>query len=97
MNNLIIIPARKNSVRLKNKNILKIENKTLIEHSIIFAKKIFPNTNILVSTDSKKIREISLRKKILCPWLRPKNLSTSKALTEDVVLHALNWFEKKKN
>ena len=96
MNNLIIIPARKNSVRLKNKNILKIENKTLIEHSIIFAKKIFPNTNILVSTDSKKIREISLRKKILCPWLRPKNLSTSKALTEDVVLHALNWFEKKK-
>ena len=96
MNNLIIIPARKNSVRLKNKNILKIENKTLIEHSIIFAKKISTNTNILVSTDSKKIREISLRKKILCPWLRPKNLSTSKALTEDVVLHALNWFEQKK-
>ena len=96
MNNLIIIPARKNSVRLKNKNILKIGNKTLIEHSIIFAKKISTNTNILVSTDSKKIREISLRKKILCPWLRPKNLSTSKALTEDVVLHALNWFEKKK-
>ena len=96
MNNLIIIPARKNSVRLKNKNILKIGNKTLIEHSIIFAKKISTNTNILVSTDSKKIRKISLEKKILCPWLRPKNLSTSKALTEDVVLHALNWFEKKK-
>ena len=94
MNNLIIIPARKNSQRLKNKNVLKLDNKTLVEHSIIFAKKIFPNSNILVSTDSKKIREISLRKKILCPWLRPKNLSTSKALTEDVVLHALNWFEK---
>ena len=41
MNNLIIIPARKNSVRLKNKNILKIKNKTLIEHTIIFAKKFY--------------------------------------------------------
>ena len=46
MNNLIIIPARKNSVRLKNKNILKIKNKTLIEHTIIFTKKILPNNNI---------------------------------------------------
>ena len=95
MNNLIIIPAKKNSERLKNKNVLKLDNKTLVEHSIMFAKKIFPNSKILVSTDSKEIREISLKKKILCPWLRPKNLSTSNALTEDVVLHALDWFEKK--
>ena len=95
MNNLIIIPARKNSVRLKNKNILKINNKTLIEHTITFAKKICSNAPILVSTDSKRIRKISLKNKILCPWLRPKKLSTSQASTDDVVLHALNWFEKK--
>jgi len=95
MNNLIIIPARKNSVRLENKNILKLHNKTLVEHSIIFAKNFSPNSHILVSTDSKKIREISLKNHILCPWLRPKKLSTSKASTDDVVLHALNWFEKK--
>ena len=95
MNNLIIIPARKNSVRLKNKNILKLHNKTLVEHSIIFAKKFCPNSNILVSTDSKKIRKIALKNNILCPWLRPKKLSTSKATTDEVVLHALNWFEKK--
>ena len=95
MNNLIIIPARKNSVRLKNKNILKLHNKTLIEHTITFAKKICSNAPILVSTDSKRIRKISLKNKILCPWLRPKKLSTSQASTDDVVLHALNWFEKK--
>jgi CMP-N,N'-diacetyllegionaminic acid synthase len=95
MSNLIIIPARKNSVRLKNKNILKLHNKTLIEHTITFAKKICPNTHILVSTDSKKIRDISLKNNILCPWLRPNKLSSSKASTDDVVLHALNWYEKK--
>tara|TARA_B100000787_G_scaffold109277_1_gene81297 strand:- start:12634 stop:13275 length:642 start_codon:yes stop_codon:yes gene_type:complete len=97
MNNLIIIPARKNSVRLKNKNILKLGNKTLIEHTITFAKKICPKTHILVSTDSKKIREISLKNNILCPWLRPNKLSSSEASTDDVVLHALNWYEKKKS
>jgi len=95
MNNLIIIPARKNSVRLKNKNILKIKNKTLIEHTIIFAKKVLPNNNILVTTDSGKIRDIAIKKKILCPGLRPKKLSTSKATSESVILHALKWYEKK--
>ena len=94
MNNLIIIPARKNSIRLKNKNLLKINSKTLIEHTISFAKTILPNTNILVSTDSSKIKKISLRNKVLCPWLRPKHLSTSESTTEDVLLHALKWYER---
>lgn len=95
MNNLIIIPARKNSVRLKNKNLLKIRNKTLIEHTIIFAKKILPTNNILVTTDSDKIRNIAIKKKILCPWLRPKKLSNSEATSDSVILHALNWYEKR--
>ena len=94
MNNLIIIPARKNSVRLKNKNILKLKNKTLIEHTIIFAKKVLTSNNILVTTDSDQIRDIAIKKKILCPRLRPKKLSTSKATSESVILHALNWYEK---
>lgn len=95
MNNLIIIPARKNSERLKNKNILKIKNLTLVEHSINFAKKVISNSNILVSTDSEKIRSISLKKKVLCPWLRPSYLSKSSSSTDAVVLHALKWYEKK--
>ena len=95
MNNLIIIPARKNSIRLKNKNILKLKNLTLIEHTINFAKKVMLNSNILVSTDSQKIRSISLKKKVLCPWLRPSYLSKSNSSTEAVILHALRWYEKK--
>ena len=74
MNNLIIIPARKNSIRLKNKNILKIKNKTLIEHTIIFAKKVLPNNNILVTTDSGKIRDIAIKKKNPMPGVTPKKI-----------------------
>ena len=95
MNNLIIIPARKNSIRLKNKNILRIKNLTLIEHTINFAKKFKFDSNILVSTDSQKIRSISLKNKVLCPWLRPSYLSKSHSSTEDVILHALKWYERK--
>ncbi len=94
MHNLVIIPARRNSIRLKNKNLLKIQNKTLVEHSINFAKKNIQFCNILVSTDSKKIREISIKKKVLCPWIRPKKFSTSKSSTESVISHALKWYEK---
>ena len=72
MNNLIIIPARKNSERLKNKNILKIKNLTLVEHSINFAKKVISNSNILVSTDSEKIRSISLKKKSFMSMVKTK-------------------------
>ena len=52
---LIIIPARKNSKRLKNKNLLKINNKSLIQRTIEVSKKIVPTKNILVSTDSKMV------------------------------------------
>ena len=73
MNNLIIIPARKNSVRLKNKNILKIKNKTLIEHTIISVKKVLPNNNILVTTDLGKIRDIAIKKNPM-PRVTPKKI-----------------------
>ena len=36
---LVVVPARKNSSRLKNKNILKIGKKTLTEYTLGFIKK----------------------------------------------------------
>ena len=56
---LTIIPARKNSIRLKNKNIKKINGKSLVENTILFATKFKKFSNILVSTDSEKIKKIS--------------------------------------
>jgi CMP-N-acetylneuraminic acid synthetase len=36
---LCIIPARKGSTKVKNKNLKKFGHKTLVEHSIYWAKK----------------------------------------------------------
>tara|TARA_Y100000992_G_C21223971_1_gene471953 strand:- start:39 stop:182 length:144 start_codon:yes stop_codon:yes gene_type:complete len=38
--NLIIIPARKGSKRIKNKNLVKVLNNPLIKWTINYAKKI---------------------------------------------------------
>ncbi len=40
MKNLIIIPARKSSKRIKNKNLLKVLKKPLISWTIDYAKKL---------------------------------------------------------
>ena len=63
---LFIIPARKNSIRLKDKNIRKIGGKTLVQWSIDFAlSSKISLYNIIVSTDSEKIINISKRNCVL--------------------------------
>ena len=95
MKNLIIIPARKGSKRLKNKNFLKLNGKSLLEHTIEFAKTVNNSDCIIVSTDSKKLQKISKSYDVLCPWLRPKNISDDKSTSASVAIHALKWFQEK--
>ena len=95
MKNLIIIPARKGSKRLKNKNFLKLNGKSLLEHTIEFAKSVNSSDLIIVSTDSKKLQKLSKNYDVLCPWLRPKIISGDKSKSSSVATHALKWFQKK--
>ena len=59
---LCTICARGGSRGLKNKNIKKINGQELIYHTIDLAKKIKHFSNIVVSSDSKKILDISKKK-----------------------------------
>ena len=47
MNLLVLILARKGSKRLKGKNMIMIKKKSLISHTIDFAKKIVKKKKIL--------------------------------------------------
>ena len=93
-NLVVVIPARKGSKRLKNKNTLMLGSKNLVERTIIFAKKLVENNCIILSTDSDKILKIGNNLGILAPWKRPKHLSSDHSKTLDTVLHATNWYEK---
>jgi CMP-N-acetylneuraminic acid synthetase len=92
---VIFITARKHSKRLKNKNILKLGSKQLVERTINFAKKLVKDNCILLSTDSEIAKKTGEKKKIIVPWLRPENLSKGEISSEKVVLHALRWYENK--
>ena len=57
MNNeiYILIPSRIGSTRLKNKPLIKLKNKTLIQRVITNALKVTPNA--YVATDSEQIKD----------------------------------------
>ena len=89
MNNICIIPARKNSKRVKNKNIKKFFGKPIIYWSIKAAKKSKCFSRIIVSTDSKKISKIAKKYGAEVPFLRPKNLSGDYVQLKPVLQHAI--------
>ena len=93
-NSIGIIPARGGSVNIKNKNLIRIKDKTLIEIAYSKAKASKKFDKIVCSTDSIKI--INLCKKKIPYIKRPKILARHNSNVADTVVHVLNE-EKKKN
>ena len=91
---LAIVPARKNSKRIKNKNKILLRNKKLIEHTFLVAQKSKLFAKILLTTDDKEIIKLSKKYNILAPWVRPKKLSSSFSPSYKAVIHAYDWYKK---
>ena len=92
-----LICARGGSKGIKNKNLLLINNKSLIARSVLIAKKCKYIKKVFVSTDSKKIAQEATRHGAEVPFLRPKNLSKDNTPEIQVWKHAINYLEKVKN
>ena len=94
---LVIIPARYKSKQLKNKNIRLINNHPLVAYSIEAAKDIKERNKIIhLSTDSKKIIDISKRYHQINNDLRPKKLAEDDSLDIDFLNYTLQFYNKKK-
>lgn len=87
---LAIIPARKGSKGVPSKNTKLIYNKPLISWTIEAAQKSKYINKIIVSTDCHKVKEIAESYNINIPSLRPDNLSTDSASSDDVIKYELN-------
>lgn len=91
---LAIIPARGGSKRLPRKNVLPLGGKPLIAWTIDAARESGCFVDVLVSTDDAEIAEAARAHGALVPWLRPAEFATDTARSIDVVLHALDWYER---
>ena len=92
---IALIPARKGSERIKDKNIVKLFNLPLIAHTIIAAKRANLFSNIVVSTNSLKYSKIAKKYGAEVPFLRPNNISTSHSNDYEWVNYTIKKLKKK--
>ena len=92
--NLCIIPARKGSKGIKDKNIIPFLGKPLVQHTFDIAKKIEEKFDVLISTDSQKIKNLSNKYNFYFFGYRPKKLSGDKVETKEVIKYELKKIEK---
>ena len=90
-----IIPAKRVSSRIKNKNIKKINNRYLIEYTILSSIKSKVFSNIIVSSDSLKVKNIC-NNYDLTFIERPKSISKKNSDIKDAILFTLNELYKYK-
>ena len=88
---LAIILARQGSKRLPNKNHKIFHGKPLIVYTFEALKKSKLFDRIILSTDSKKLRNIALKHKIEVPFIRPKKISKDNSLAIDAIKHSLDY------
>lgn len=91
---LAIIPARAGSKRIKNKNIISFKKgKPMIVHTLDVAKKCKYIDKIIVSTESKKIQNISKLAGVYTPFLR-KDSYDDYSSVQEATLSAIGQAEE---
>ena len=94
-NSIVVIPARKNSKRIKGKNLRLLDAKPLISYSIEYALNFIKPEKIWVNSDDDMILDLS-EKYNVSTYKRPDKLAKDTSLTGDVIL-AFSQFLNKKN
>lgn len=91
---LIVIPARGGSKGIPHKNIKPLNGKPLIHYTIDVARGVTDDANICVTTDDPEIITCVEDYGLKVPFVRPAELATDTAGTYEVLLHALDFYEK---
>ena len=92
---LVVIPARGGSKGIPRKNIKLLGGIPLIGYTIQAARSLFRDEDICITTDdSEIIRVVQEQFNLKVPFVRPKELATDTASSQDVLLHALDFYEE---
>ncbi len=91
---LAVIQARGGSKGIPKKNIYPLNGYPLISYSIVAALKSKYITNLVVSTDSEEIAQVSMDYGAEVPFMRPEELAGDKVFSVDSLHHATLESEK---
>ena len=91
---LSLVVARNGSKGLRNKNVINLCGKPLVQWTMEASKKSKIIDYTLVSTDSAKIINLSKRLDISAPFKRPGHLCRSNTPIDKVVKHSIDWTKK---
>ena len=92
---ICIIPARGGSQRIKNKNIVKINNLPLLEYTLISAlKSKYVKNDVYISSNSNDVLDICGKYKVNF-ITRPNNISDDYSSSESALIHVLDEYKLK--
>lgn len=85
-----IIPARRGSKRLPEKNLALLDGEPLITHTCRAALQSQRMDKVYVNTDCPEIADVARTAGVLCPALRPPDLATSNTPTRESNVWLMN-------
>ena len=94
---LTVIPARGGSKGIPRKNIVKINDRPLIDYTIQAALQVSRINHVIVSTEDEEIASISRGLGAEVPFMRPNHLAVDQAQSAPVVIDALYRMEEINN
>lgn len=94
MKPLVLIPARGGSKGVPGKNIKILNGKPLIHYTVEAARQVFNDKEICVTTEDLEIKNVVEKTGLIVPFIRPMELATDIATTQDVILHAIKFYNK---
>jgi len=97
MKMLAIIPARKGSKGIPDKNAATVGGKPLIQWTVECALAAPSVGRTLVTTDSPQLADLAVSLGAEAPFLRPPELARDDSPGIDPIIHAVNWLKEKES
>jgi len=92
-----IIPARKGSKGVPDKNIKIINGRPLLAYSIKAALESSLVDRVIVSTDSQSYKKIAEDYGAEVPFIRPTEFAQDESIDIEFFQHAINWLSQNEN
>jgi len=88
-----VIPARKGSKGIPNKNLQKIGGKPILQYTLEAAKFSVEIDSTILSSDDPGAIQLAKHIGIEAPFIRPEQIALDDSTTIDVIIHALEWYK----